>query len=143
MFMGKASVSQMWINDYNSKLTMNQAVMKNNKAIISLTLYAPTAGEYEIALKSAPEDATIYLMRDGDIIANLNHGSYFLDLPKGESTQYGLYLNGIRKTPATPTAIDEAIADAVGQGVQKVLVDDRVMIIRDGKAYTVEGQLVK
>jgi len=137
MFMGNATVAQMWINDYNCKLTKNQAVMVNDIAEASLSLYAPNAGEYNVYLKDIPEDATIYLLKNGEAIANLNEGAYKVTLSAGENAQYGLRINAIKTVPGVYTSIDEAL---VSGELQKVLLDGVVYIVRDGKLITVLGQ---
>jgi len=137
MFMGNAAVAQLWVNDYGKKLSMNQAVLVDNVAETSLTLYAPKAGNYEVYLKDIPEDATIYLLENGEAIAALNDGAFSVTLAKGENTQYGLRINAIKTTPGVVTSIDEAL---VGGDLQKVLLDGVVYIVRDGKLFTVLGQ---
>ena len=66
---------------------------------------------------------------------------YVLTLAKGITTTYGLRLSA-RKAPQTATGIDEAIIDAQGD-TRKVLIDNKVYIIRGNNIYTVDGQLVK
>jgi len=136
MFMGNATVAQLWVNDYSKKLSVNQAVLTNDVANVSLTLYAPATGNYTVYLRDIPEDATIYLLQNGQAIANLNDGAYTVALAKGENTQYGLRINTSRTIPGTATSIDEAL---VGKDLQKVLIDGVVYIIRDGKMFNALG----
>lgn len=63
-----------------------------------------------------------------------------LSLEKGTSTQYGLRISA--KAPQNATGVDEAVIDAQGE-TRKVLINDKVYIIRGDKVYSVDGQLVK
>lgn len=141
MFMGNSTVAQMWINDYNSKLTANEMPMNNGRANASLTIYAPKADEYELRLKSVPEDATIYLTKNGKVIWNLSMANCMVSLNQGENAGYGIRI--VANAPQVTTGVEEAIADTQDNDIRKVLVDGHVFIIRGHKAYTVEGQTVK
>jgi len=140
MFMGQASVAQLWINRYGKKLAMSQTNLIDDVAEASLTLYAPKAGKYQVYLKTVPEDATLYLLEDGAAVANLNDGACVVSLSKGENDQFGLRINAIKTIPGVVTSIDEAF---VGKDLQKVLLDGVVYIVREGKLYNALGQQVK
>lgn len=140
MFMGNSTVAQMWINDYDAKLTMNEMPMKNGVAAASMTIYAPVADEYELCLKSIPEDVTIYLTKDGIAVWNLCVEGYKASLNQGENEGYGILV--VSKAPQVATGIEEAIADTKENDTRKVLIDGHVYIIRGKKAYTVEGHSV-
>ena len=84
------------------------------------------------------EAYTLYLTYNGEAIWNLSESDYVLQLEKGTTANYGLRISA-RKTP---TGIDEAVVDAQGN-IRKVLVNDKVFIIRGEKVYTIDGQLVK
>lgn len=53
---------------------------------------------------------------------------------------YGLRI--IAKTPSVATGVDETLIDAQGN-TQKVLIDNKVYIIRGNNVYSADGQLVK
>lgn len=137
-----SKTAQMWISRYNTKLCKNTVEMLNDRADYPLSIYAPAAGDYTIANASANANAeyALYLTRNGEAIWNLSEGDYVLSLEKGTSTQYGLRISA--KAPQNATGVDEAVIDAQGEP-RKVLINDKVYIIRGDKVYSVDGQLVK
>lgn len=134
--------AQMWISRYNTKLCKNTVEMLNDRADYPLTIYAPAAGDYTIAYASANANAeyALYLTRNGEAIWNLSEGDYVLSMEKGTSTQYGLRISA--KAPQNATGVDEAVIDAQGD-VRKVLINDKVYIIRGDKVYSIDGQLIR
>lgn len=139
MFMGNATTAQLWVNNYDKKLSMHQALLANGSAEASLTLFAPKAGNYRVYLKEAPEDATIYLMENGCVVANLNDDAYYVALTKGENSLYGLRINAKTKADVT-TSINNLNANS---SVQKVLFQNKVYIVRNGRLFDIFGQTVK
>ena len=136
-------VAQLWVERYDAKLCMNTMAPVNSVAEFPLSIFAPRAGEYTIAIEKekASEDHTLYLTYNGEAIWNLSEGAYTANLSKGTDANYGLRIS-IKKTPAIVTGIDEAVVDAQGD-IRKVLINDKVFIIRGDKAYSIDGQLVK
>ena len=133
---------QIYVRRYDVNLGLNTTAPMNDIAEFPISVYAPAAGEYTIDLQSQPdEDYIVYLTQNGEAIWNLSEMPYVLTLAKGITTQYGLRLSA-RKAPQTATGIDEAIIDAQGD-TRKVLIDNKVYIIRGNNIYTVDGQLVK
>lgn len=86
-------------------------------------------------------DYAVYLTYDGRVIWNLSSSPYTLTLNGGIDSNYGLRLYA-EQSPQTTTGIDEAVIDAQGQ-TQKVLIHDKVYIIRGDKVYSIDGQIVK
>ena len=142
--MGVSSVvPQLWINRYDAKLCMNTQSLTNGVAEYPLSIYAPAAGDYTITNNQSPitnEDYTLYLTLDGQAIWNLSESPYTLTLNKGTATNYGLRISA--RAPQTATGTDEAIIDARGE-TKKVLINDKVYIIRGNEVYTVDGRKVK
>ena len=144
--MGVSTIAaQMWVNRYNAKLCMNTIAMVDGTAEYPLNIFVPNAGEYTITNQQSPitnEDYTLYLTYNGYAIWNLSEASYTASLPKGTINQYGLRVS--RNMPGAVTAIDEASANAAASDkVQKVLINDVIYIIREGKVYDINGHLVK
>ena len=130
---------QLWVNRYDTKLGLNTTEPINEVAEFPVSVYAPNAGEYTISLASQPDDEyTVYLMRNGIVIWDLSSGAYVANLEAGVDKTYGLRLDAHR----TPTAIDQAVVDAQGE-TKKVIIEDKVFIIRGNNVYSVDGQLVK
>ena len=134
--------AQIWVNRYGTKLGLNTTAPVNEVAEFPISVYAPAAGEYTIDLQAQPdEDYTVYLTQNGEAIWNLSDAPYVVNLNAGVNKTYALRLSA-RKAPQTATGIDEAIIDAQGD-TRKVLIDNKVYIIRGNNIYTVDGQLVK
>ncbi|MBR3408961.1 MAG: hypothetical protein IKG86_08985 [Paludibacteraceae bacterium] len=138
-----AKRAQMWVNRYNSKLSVNTQMLVDEEAIYPLGIFAPVDGEYTISIiqSSTSNDYNLYLTLNGEAIWNLSNGEYTLSLPQGNTADYGLRISA-RKSPTVATGIDEAVVDAQGE-TMKVLINNQVFIIRGDKVYSVDGQLVK
>lgn len=138
-----SKVAQMWVNRYDAKLCVNTVAPLNGVAEYPLSIFAPAAGEYEIncQLSVFSDQIALYLTYNGEAIWNLSDAAYTLTLEKGTSTQYGLRIS-VRKAPEIVTDIDEAVVEAQGN-IRKVLINDKVFIIRGEKVYSIDGQIVK
>ena len=132
--------AQMWINRYDAKLCKNTLALQGESVEYPLNISAPQAGEYVLSATQERGNATLYLTRNGEAIWNLSESDYVLHLENGATAEYGLRLSA--KAPQVATGIDEAVVDAQGE-TKKVLINDKVFIIRGEKVYTIDGQLVK
>ena len=133
--------AQMWVDKYGVKLCKNTASLLNNQANYPLGIAVPATGEYDIYINEQPdEDAVLYLTLDGKPIWNLSYGAYRATLETGTTSRYGLRL--VKKSPNVATGIEETTIEN-GKQIRKVLVDDKVYIIRNGFVYTIDGQMVK
>lgn len=134
--------AQIWVNRYDTKLGLNTTAPVNEVAEFPISVYAPTAGEYTINLQSQPDDDyVVYLTQNGEAIWNLSESAYTLNLASGVNKTYGLRLSA-RKAPSVTTGIDEAVVDAQGE-IKKVIINNKVFIIRGNKVYTIDGKMVK
>ena len=86
------------------------------------------------------EDIMLYLTYDGRAIWNLSYSGYVATLDKGTNSHYGLLI--VQKAPEVTTGIEETTI-LNSDAVRKVVVDDKVFIIRNNNVYSVDGQLVK
>lgn len=136
--MGTPKVARLWVNDYDLQLVANEALMTNDQATFSLGMSAPANGEYIIALNEVPNNATIYLTENGSAIWNLNIAPAPISLSKGTENSYGLRL--VRKINNVVTGFDEAVLNG---NVQKVILNDHLYIIREGKVYSAHGHVIK
>lgn len=140
--MGVSSkVAQMWMECYDSKLCKNTQALENERAEFPLSLYAPTSGEYVLDAIQEQGDKVLYLTLDGMAIANLSEKTYTLTLEQGNTYSYGLRVSP--KLPQETTGIDELIVNGKEATATKVLINNKVYIIRGEKMYTVDGQLIK
>lgn len=135
-------VAQMWIDRYDAKLCVNAVAPEEDATSFPMSLFAPKAGDYTIAIdrEVAAEDYNLYLTYNGQAIWNLSDGAYAANLNKGTDANYGLRIS--LKAPQVTTGVDEAIVDAKGE-TRKVLINNQVFIIRGDKVYSVDGRLVK
>ncbi len=137
-----SKVAQLWVDRYGEQLCVNTQELTNQTAYYPLGIRVPKAGEYTISQESIVETGnyTLYLTYNGEVIWNLTNGAYTASLPQGDVMGYGLRV--IAKTPSVATGVDEALIDAQGN-TQKVLIDNKVYIIRGNNVYSADGQLVK
>ncbi len=137
-----SKVAQLWVDRYGEQLCVNTQELTNQTAYYPLGIRVPKAGEYTISQESMAETGnyTLYLTYNGEVIWNLTNGAYTASLPQGDVMGYGLRV--IAKTPSVATGVDEALIDAQGN-TQKVLIDNKVYIIRGNNVYSADGQLVK
>lgn len=134
--------AQIWVNRYEVNLGLNTTAPMDGVAEFPVSVYAPKAGEYTMSLVSEPdEEYTVYLTLNGEAIWNLSSSEYAVELSAGTNKSYGLRLVA-NKAPQTATGIDEAVVDAQGE-IKKVIINDKVFIIRGENVYSVDGQLVK
>ena len=136
-------VAQMWIDRYDAKLCVNAVAPESDATEFPLSISAPKAGNYTIAIERevATEDYALYLTYNGEAIWNLSDGAYVANLSKGTDANYGLRISA--KAPQTATGMDEAVVDSKDAAAYKVLIGNQVFIIRGDKVYSIDGQLVK
>lgn len=130
----------LWTVNYGGKrMAIEEAPLVNNKAVYALSLYAPATGIYRIETPTTRMNADLYLTYEGAIIWNLSESAYPIDLKKGTTEGYGLLL--VKKVPMTPTGIDEVQGNKVQ--CTKVILDEKVFILRGGQMYDVTGKAVR
>ena len=133
--------AQVWVSRYDAKLSVNTQALSENEATYPLTIQVPANGEYVLSVgANENEDYALYLTRDGEAIWNLSNGAYVGSFEKGAHTNYGLRVSA--RAPQITTGIDEAVVDAKGE-TRKVVINDKVYIIRGEHIYSADGQLVK
>ena len=133
--------AQMWINRYDTKLCKNTVALQGESVEYPLNISAPVSGEYVLSASQERGEAALYLTYNGEAIWNLSESDYVLQLEKGTAANYGLRIS-VKNAPQVTTGMDEALVDAQGE-TRKVLIDNKVFIIRGDKVYTIDGQLVK
>ncbi len=134
-------VPQLWMAQYNQKLSVHEAALNRDRAACSLGIYTPKAGLYEIAVERAPEDATLYLTYNGRAIWNLSMSAYEFDLEKGTTEGYGLRIVASQQTT---TDIENGGLLNEENGVRKVLIDNVIYIVTpEGKMYDIVGKGIK
>ena len=132
-------VAQIFGVAYNTKLCMVNAPLHNDQAKYSLNLYAPADGEYTITVPDC-DIADIYLTYDGHIIWNIAAGPYTGDFKQGDNNGYGLVL---RRKPQVTTGVENSGLLNDANGVQKIILNDHVYILKGEQLYDVTGKMVR
>lgn len=131
--------ARIWSENYNMRLGIEEAQLTNGNASYVLGIATPAAGEYTISVAAPKENATLYLTYNGSIIWNLSNGAYTIDLPKGITSGYGLVMQA--KAPQVGTDIESQTA--IVNGVEKVVINNTIYILRDQQMYDLTGKMVK
>ena len=135
-----AKVAQMWTTNNGLNLCDIEMPLIANKANTNISFFAPQSGLYEIAVERAPEDATLYLTKNGKAIWNLSMNPCELDLEKGTTEGYGLRIVAREQT----TTDIENVDSFNGEGIRKVMIDNVIYVITpEGKMYDITGKSVK
>lgn len=138
--LAKAGVSparaQIWVDRYGYQLCKNTTALINDMATYPLGISVPQAGEYSLYMANeVAEDDNLYLTYDGRVIWNLGYAPYVLSLEKGVNEHYGLRL--IHNTPAMEMDVEQVEAT---RAAQKMLIDQKVYILRGEQLYYITGQ---
>lgn len=140
-----AKIAQIWIDRYDTKLCLNTMAPVNGEADYPLVLSVPQDGKYTIDILRSTEEQPneLYLTRDGEAIWNLSQNAYTMRLEQGTTARYGL--RTVSKAPQVTTDFEPIWVDPEGNAIKaaKVLINNHVYIIRDGKLYTITGSLVR
>lgn len=134
------TVAQMWTMKDGKVLCDVETAMNGERATAPLSFYAPKAGQYELAIDQAPEDVTLYLTYNDQVIWILSFGSYVFDLEKGTTEGYGLRME-TNRAPQIATGIDEQTAGAQNR---KVMINNTLYIVTaEGAIFDVMGKNIK
>jgi len=138
-------VAQMWVNRYNMQLCKNTMSPIDGQADYPLGIFAPEDGQYSISIlrTGVEQPSDLYLTLDGEIIWNLSKNAYTLQLEQGTTARYGL--RTVSEAPQVTTDIEPIWVDPEGNAIKaaKILINNHVYILRDGKLYTITGSLVR
>ncbi len=137
------SIPQMWINRYDTKLSVNTTEMDNYQAVYPLGINVPVDGTYTFAVyNQVADDEELYLTINGQPVWDLAHGAYAATIGSGMTDKYGLLLVRERPIPEVTTGCQNVEASE-NASVRKVLINGQVFILRDGAVYTIFGQKAK
>ena len=131
----------LWTENYGGKrLAIEEAPLVNNQAMYDLRIYAPADGTYSLSA-AAKEGADLYVTYEGAIVWNLSLGDYEMDLVRGTTTGYGLLL--VVQPNQMPTGVENGELLNGENGVQKILLNGQLYILRDGHLYDAVGKEMK
>ena len=137
----EAKVAQMWATKGGKKLCDIEAALVNDNAVAPLSLFTPKAGEYMLSVEQMPEDATLYLTYNDQVIWDLTQGAYMFVLEKGSTEGYGLSLQA-KRAPQVTTGMENTNADS--HSVRKVLINNTIYIITpEGEMYNIMGKNIQ
>ncbi len=131
-------VGQMWVNRYNARLCVNTVAADQNVADYPLGISAPKAQAYTLRAQNDGQ-TTVYLLENGQIIANLSKAAYTIDLSKGTTNAYAIRL--VQGKRDVPTDINAALGEQ--DGAEKVMLNGQLYILREGQVYDATGHRVK
>ena len=138
--LNEANIARMWTTKGGHNLCAVNATLNNDKANTPLSLYAPESGSYWLTIDEAPENATLFLTKNGKAIWNLSMNPCELDLEKGTTEGYGLRIVAREQT----TTDIENVDSFNGEGIRKVMIDNVIYIVTpEGKMYDITGKSVK
>lgn len=126
------------VNYGDVQLSAEDATLVDDKATYELRFFVPATDTYTISAENTGE-ATIFLTYEGNIVWDLTISPYEADLTKGRNDGYGLIMQA--KAPQISTGVSGTDAEAAG--VQKVVINNHVYILRGGEMYDVTGKAVK
>ena len=138
--LNEANIARMWTTKGGHDLCAVNTTLNKDKANTPLSLYAPESGSYWLTIDEAPEDATLYLTKNGRAIWNLTMSACELDLAKGTTEGYGLRIVAREQT----TTDIENVDSFNGEGIRKVMIDNVIYIVTpEGKMYDITGKSAK
>lgn len=137
-----AKIAQVWANAYGRKMCAVELPLENNELTIPFEMFAPTAGDYVISIP-VMADATVYLLREGELLWNLSESEYVITLPKGITTGYSLGVQyNAPAQPSVPTSFETMSDDEAS--IVKVIVNGTLYLINkaDNTVYDAMGHIV-
>lgn len=129
-------VPQLWIEAYGMQLAAFEAPFDAEACSIPLGIHAPQEGIYTLRAEGVPSDVSVILMRNGNLLWDITAAPYTFTLTQGSNQGYALYVQRLQQVV---TGIHSAHEPTVAQ---KVMINGRICIIRDGKTYSITGVCV-
>lgn len=120
-------------------LAAHELPFDSSERVIPIGLYAPTAADYMLGLSNTPAELSVILTKEAQPVWNIAESACILTLDQGDNAGYALIL---RRAPQIATGVDGSETTQAA-GVQKVLKDDKLFILRDGKLFSVTGVRVQ
>lgn len=122
---------------YNSNMCAVYCPFTNDEVQVPLTLYAPGAGQYALSVQ-CDDDVDAYLVQNNTLIWNLSAGAYDIDLAKGNTQGYKVV---IRPKQQTPTDVQ---TNPINQDmVEKVILNQHLYVLKNGRVYDATGKLIR
>lgn len=118
------------------------APMQQDEATVPFGLYLPTAGTYTISARDSHAE-NVYLLRNGVIIWDLSMSDYNVELASGVNYDYSILL--VAQGTNTATGVDNLNNNNENGTifVEKMIVDGKLFLLRDGILYDATGKKVE
>lgn len=137
----EAKVAQMWAPKGKNNLCDIELPLVQENAYTPLSLFAPKAGTFTLAIEKMPADTKLFLTYEGNIIWDLTADAYTLDLKKGVTNNYGLLLE-VNNAPQISTGVEQNQNNS--KQATKVMINNQLYIITsNGAIYNVTGKKVQ
>ena len=133
--MGSKLYTYLYTEAYGQKLCAQEVVPQDNVAEYRLVVKAPRQGNY--VLRASESEQPLYLLQDGITIAKLNDGDYSLSLSEG----IHVFTLRIGESKHVTTSLQDVYQHQ--QGAKKVLYQNHLYIVRDGKVYSSQGAMMQ
>ncbi len=112
---------------------------------VALTVYSPKAQELTISMRENDwlnRMEEVWLVdKETGMRVDLLWSDYALRVPKGTTTGR-LFIQGVFRQPQVPTDIQNGNADGEKAKAQKVIINDKIYILVNGRMYDATGKLV-
>ena len=121
----------------------NTLPMSDQTTIVPVGVDIKTNGDYTFAIPDGTSGVGVTLIdTENNIRTSLSALSYTVNLTAG--THDGRFLLEIAPIQQTPTGMEEVTGDGLEvTGARKVIIDQKMYIIRDGKMYDARGAMIK
>ncbi len=130
-------VHQLWWDAYGMQLSAYEAQLGDEPRSLPIGMYAPEDGGYTLSMTDVPANISVYLTKDGVPVWDLTASGYTLQLTAGNNNGYALYVQRVQDV-TTDYRTNESDTK-----VQKIIMDDKLFILRDGKTFNVTGIQVR
>ena len=130
------------IND-NLTLAGNTLPMSDQTTIVPVGITISTAGDYTFAIPDGTEGIGVTLIdNENGIRTSLSALDYTINLEAGDYKER--FLLEISPIKNTPTDIDNVVDEGLqSSGARKVLIDNMLYIVKDGKMFDARGARVE
>ena len=92
MQVSSPTVQQLWLEAYDMQLSAYEVPLGEQSMIIPIGMYAPSAGNYTLSISGVPADIFVYLMKNGQPVADIAQSAYVAALMQGNNSGYGLFV---------------------------------------------------
>jgi len=126
---------QIWMVNYGLALSAQEKAPSNEETIFPFNMFVPDNGVYTISASNGLNE--VFLLNNGQVVADLTNESYNLNLTKGTKNTYSIKINANR---GISTAIEQTSTD---DAPNKYLFNNHLFIKQNNRVYDASGVLVR